>query len=131
MRSLLGWLPEPAGEDVTEVAYSEVSARRLAALRANDELDLFKRLPNCDTHTVDKAKETFSYWEQRAAESLAHLDETGGVDRRILMRRQAEALTRVASVEAVRELVDTGLLPQKTADEAVQAIVEEIDRTDK
>ena len=131
VRDLLGWLPEPAGEDLTEVAYSEVSARRLAALRANDELDLFKRLPNCDTSTVDKAKETFSYWEQRAAESLSRLDEAGGVDRRILVRRQAEALTRVAAVEAVQELVDTGLLPEKTADEAVQAIVDEVDRTDK
>ena len=131
VRGLLGWLPEPAGEDMTEVAYSEVSARRLAALRANEELDLFKRLPNCDTHTVDKAKETFAYWEQRAADSLHRLDEAGGVDKRILMRRQAEALTRVASVEAVRELVDTGLLPEKVADHAVHAIVEEVDRTDK
>ncbi|MDJ0792025.1 MAG: sodium:proton antiporter [Acidimicrobiia bacterium] len=131
VRGLLGWLPEPAGEDLTEVAYSEVSARRLAALRANDELDMFKRLPNCDTHTVDKAKETFAYWEQRAADSLHRLDEAGGVDKRILMRRQAEALTRVASVEAVRDLVDTGLLPDKVADHAVHAIVEEVDRTDK
>jgi len=131
VRSLLGWLPEPAGEDLTEVAYSEVSARRLAALRANDELELFKRLPNCDMHTVDEAKETFSFWEQRAAESLTRLDEAGGVDKRILVRRQAEALTRVASVEAVRELVETGLLPEKVADRAVRAIVEEVDRTDK
>jgi CPA1 family monovalent cation:H+ antiporter len=131
VRDLLGWLPEPAGEDLTEVAYSEVSARRLAALRANDELDLFKRLPNCDTSTVDKAKETFSYWEHRAAESLTRLDEAGDVDKRILVRRQAEALTRVASVEAVKELVDTGLLPEKVANEAVRAIVDEVDRTDK
>ncbi|MGI9528102.1 MAG: cation:proton antiporter [Acidimicrobiia bacterium] len=131
VRGLLDWLPEPAGEDVTEVAYSEVSARRLAALRANDELDLFKRLPNCDTSTVDKAKETFSYWEKRAAESLTRLDEAGGVDKRILIRRQAEALTRVAAVEAVQELVDTGLLPKTIADEAVQTIVDEVDRTEK
>ncbi len=131
VRGFLGWLPEPAGEDITEVAYSEVSARRLAALKANDELELFKRLPNCDTLTVDRAKETFTYWEQRAAESLHELDESGGIDRRILMRRQAEALTRVASVEAVRDLVITGLLPEKVANDAVQTIVEEVDRTDK
>ena len=131
VRGLLAWLPEPAGEDMTEVAYSEVSARRLAALRANDELDLFKKLPNCDVSTVDKAKETFSYWEQHAAESLHRLDEAGDVDKRILIRRQAEALTRVASVEAVRDLVDTGLLPGKVAEESVRLITEEVHRTDK
>jgi CPA1 family monovalent cation:H+ antiporter len=128
VRKLLGWLPEPAGEDLTEVAYSEVSARRLGAQRASAELDLFKRLPNCDQSMVDKAKETFAHWEESATKALNELAEEVGVDTRMMMRRHAETLSRVASVEAVMELVDIGLLSQSSADSALQAIVSEVVR---
>ena len=80
VRRLLGWLPEPAGEDLTEVGYSEVSARRLAAHRAALELDIFKTLPNCDPTLVDKAKETFGHWEEAATELLVELDLTDDLD---------------------------------------------------
>ena len=121
-------LPEPAGEDLTEIGYSEVSARRLAAHRASLELDRFKRLPNCDTTMVDKAKETFSHWEDSATELLIQLDMQDAIDNRTLMRKHAEALTRVASVESVIDLVDTGLLSQSVADRVVDKICAEVDR---
>ncbi len=129
VRNLLAWLPEPAGEDITEVAYSEVTARRLAAQRARDELQRFKSLPKCDPSIVDKAKEVFAYWEQSAVEKLNELDEAADVDHTVLMRRHAEALTRIAAVESVVGLVDCGLLSERSADAAVQQIVHEVDRS--
>jgi CPA1 family monovalent cation:H+ antiporter len=128
VRRLLGWLPEPAGEDLTEIGYSEVSARRLAAHRASLELDRFKQLPNCDSTMVDKAKETFSQWEDSASELLVLLDMEDAIDNRTLMRQHAEALTRIASVESVIDLVDIGLLSESVADRVVEKICAEVDR---
>ena len=129
VRRLLAWLPEPAGEDLTEVAYSEVSARRLAAQRACDELERFKNLPKCDPSVVDKSKETFSYWERSAINVLTELDAAVDVDNTLLMRRHAEALTRISAVESVVDLVSSGLLSHRAADAAVEKIVHEVDRS--
>jgi monovalent cation:H+ antiporter, CPA1 family len=62
--------PQPLGEDLAEVAYVEVSARRLAARKAVEELELFKTLPSVDEHTVDDAKRTFAHWEESAGIGL-------------------------------------------------------------
>ena len=110
VRKLLSWLPEPAGENITEVEYSEVSARRLAAQRACDQLERLKELPNCDTSVLDKAKETFAYWEQSATSVLSRLDTETDIDNVLLARRHSEALARIAAVESVVHLVDAGLL---------------------
>jgi CPA1 family monovalent cation:H+ antiporter len=129
VRRLLDWLPEPAGEDITEVAYSEVTARRLAAQRARAELDRFKQLPKCDPLIVDQAKEIFAHWEHAAMKALTELDEAADVDHTVLMRRHAEALTRIAAVESVVGLVGCGLLSESAADTAVERIVHEVDRS--
>lgn len=129
VRRLLAWMPEPAGENITEVEYSEVSARRLAAQRAWDRLERLKQLPNCDAATLDKAKETFAYWAQSATSVLSRLDTESDIDNVLLARRHAEALARIAAVEAVAHLVDAGLLSQRAADAAVQRIVEEVNRS--
>ena len=129
VRRLLGWLPEPAGEDITDIAYSEVSARRLAAQRASDELERFKRLPKCDHAVIDEARETFAHWERSAVVTLSKLDEEAEVDHSVLMRHHAEALTRIAAVESVVGLVESGLLSKKAADAAVHHIVHEVDRS--
>jgi CPA1 family monovalent cation:H+ antiporter len=44
-RRLVGMLPEPARSDPTELAYAEATARRLAARRTVDALDIFDDLP--------------------------------------------------------------------------------------
>ncbi len=129
VRRLLEWLPEPAGEDITEVAYSEVTARRLAAQRAREELERFKLLPRCQQQIVDEAIETFRYWESSAMVKLNELDESAQVDHSVLMRHHAEALTRISAVESVVGLVDSGLLSQRAADAAVRRIVHEVDRS--
>jgi hypothetical protein len=51
------------------------------------------------------------------------------VDHTVLMRRHAEALTRIAAVESVVDLVDSGLLSERAANAAVQRIVHEVDRS--
>ena len=129
VRRLLDWLPEPAGEDITEVAYSEVAARRLAAQRARAELDRFKELPKCVPTIVDQAKEIFAHWEHAASKMLTVLDDEADVDHTLLMRRHAEALTRIAAVESVVGLVECGLLPESAANAAVERIVNEVDRS--
>jgi len=129
VRRLLSWLPEPAGENIPEIEYSEVSARRLAAQRACDELESFKALPSCQAPIVDKARETFAYWERTAGEALHQLDSQDDLDNTLLMRRHAEALARIAAVESVVELVDVGLLSERSANSAVDRIVEEVDRS--
>src|SRR5918994_1955415 len=80
-----------------------IAARRLAARKAAEELELFKTLPNVDAAHVDQATRTFAHWEQSAS---SRLDERGGdVDRVVLHRRQAKALTRIAAVEGLRAMV--------------------------
>ncbi len=129
VRRLLAWLPEPAGEDITEVSYSEVAARRLAAQRARAELDRFKELPKCNASIVDQAKEIFAHWEHAATRLLTELDDDADVDHTLLMRRHAEALTRIAAVESVVGLVGCGLLSESAANTAVERIVREVDRS--
>ncbi|MQA62735.1 MAG: hypothetical protein GEU86_14865 [Actinophytocola sp.] len=79
-RTVLGWLPEPFGEDLTSVAYIEVSARRLAAHKAAEELERFTDLPGVDAAQVEAAKATFAHWEKSAGTTLAELETDIEVD---------------------------------------------------
>ena len=121
-RRLVGWLPEPTGEAPAELAYAEASARRLAARRTGEALELFERLPNVDPDTVARARETFERWEQAAVASLDELDAASGDDDRELRRRQAEALSRAVATDALEELAGMGLLPRSVVGEAARAV---------
>jgi CPA1 family monovalent cation:H+ antiporter len=127
-RRVLGMLPRPLGEDLTEVAYIEVSARRLAAHKAAEELDLFKTLPSVDADRVDQAKRTFAHWEESAAHVLESLDQEIDVDRHMLHRRQAKALSRIAAVEVLREMVAAGVLSPAVAEQAGARVSTEVDQ---
>ncbi|RFA26553.1 hypothetical protein CAI21_16405 [Alkalilimnicola ehrlichii] len=59
IEALTAKLPPPAGEDAHELAYAEASARRLAARRTLEALDLLERLPNMQTAAVRDAKAVF------------------------------------------------------------------------
>ena len=124
---LTGWLPEPAGEDPNQRAYAEASARRLAARRTGEALELFERLPDIEEPTVEKVKETFARWEQEAIASLEEVDRRVGQGERELRRRQAEALSRIAVTDALRELADVGLLPEVMVSHTAQAVAQDIE----
>ncbi len=125
-RWLLGLLPPPLGEDLTEVAYVEVSARRLAAQRAASELDHFRALPTLHEDRILAARRTFTHWEQSAERRLEELDKRIEVERRVLHRRQALALSRITVRELLGNLVTTGVISPAAADEAGHRIVTEL-----
>lgn len=127
-RRVLGMLPEPLGEDLTEVAYIEVSARRLAAHKAAEELERFNQLPGVNAEHVNTAKATFAHWEKSAGERLEQLEMDVEVDRHMLHRRQAKALSRIAAVEVLREMTDAGVLSPGIADQAGARVATEVDQ---
>jgi len=122
LEQLIGWLPEPVGEDPRELAYAEATARRLAARRTIEALELFERLPNIHAQSVAGARETFERWEQEAIATLAELDGQADRDNRELHHRQASALSRVAATDALDELAEAGVLPKIVARRAADAL---------
>lgn len=125
-RRMLGWLPPPLGEDLLEVAYIEVTARRLAAQKASAGLEKFSSLPNIDREKVRLAKRTFTDWEESATRVLEKLDRQADVDRALLHRRQAQALSRITVREVLFELVSTGVLEASVAEDAAARIETEV-----
>ena len=112
-RRLVAWLPAPAGEDAEELAYAEASARRLAARRTDEALELFDRLPGIHPETVGRAREAFRSRERKALGQLDELDGRSASDQQELHDRQARLLADAAVDGQVAELVRTGLLPQR------------------
>lgn len=118
LQRVIALLPSPPTEDADELAYAEASARRLAARRTAEELELFARLPNIDTDAIERARATFSDWERDAVARLEEL--TSDDSRRELRARQAVALSAAAAADALDELVQIGLLPATAADGATR-----------
>ncbi|MCZ2860675.1 cation:proton antiporter [Blastococcus sp. VKM Ac-2987] len=112
-RRLAGLLPEPASDEPGELAYAEATARRLAARRTADALEIFDDLPAIRQETVDQARRTFADWEQRAVAELSELDTRSGEDARALRVRQVHSLAAAAASRELVELVETGLLPEQ------------------
>ncbi len=112
-RRLISRLPEPAGSDPTELVYAEATARRLAARRTADALEIFDHLPAIRQDTVEDARRTFTDWEQQASADLDELDTQSGEDARVLRARQVHTLAQAASSRELAELVETGLLPEQ------------------
>jgi len=126
LERLTARLPAPIGDDPTELAYAEASARRLAARRTAEALDLFAQLPGVGVEAVAAAKQRFRRWEDDAIASLQELDAGAGADRRALHQRQAEALTRVAARDLLDELAAVGLLPERVAHTAAERVEAEV-----
>jgi CPA1 family monovalent cation:H+ antiporter len=126
-RSLLGILPPPLGEDLLEVGYVEVSARRLAAQRAADELEAFEGLPDIDPAAIETARSTFAHWQRSAESRLEEMDHREDIERSVLHRRQAQALSRITVREVLGQLVTRGVVSATIAEEAGARIVAEID----
>ncbi len=126
-RRLLTMLPEPLGEDMRDIRYAELSARQLAARRAAEELGRFRELPGVDDDLVQQAREVFQHWERKARISLNDMEERAGVDVRVMHRRQARALTKIAAIGALRELSDMGIVSGAVAEGAAARIEAEIE----
>ncbi len=121
VRRVVGWLPQPAGEEPRHLAFAEAFARRLAARRTSEALVLFDRLPNVDASTVASARETFERWEREATEALDELDSAADDENRQLHEQQAEALSRSAAADALEELAGVGRLPPALARRAAES----------
>ncbi len=128
VRKLTVWLPQPLGEDPAELAYAEATARRLAARRTLEALELFEHLPNLRPEALSRAERTFVDWEEEAVAALGELGSGAERNTGELHKRQAEALSRVAATEALGELTEVGLLPPVVAQRAAAAVVSRIDR---
>jgi CPA1 family monovalent cation:H+ antiporter len=126
-RRLLSALPVPFGEDMRDVRYAELSARQLAARRAADELGRFCDLPGISDATVEEARGVFEHWERKARVRLSDMEQKAGVDVRVMHRRQARALTKIAAVGAVRDLAAAGIVSSAVADQAAERVAEEVD----
>jgi CPA1 family monovalent cation:H+ antiporter len=112
-RRLLSGLPEPAGSDPEELAYAEATARRLAARRTADAFDVFDDLSAIRPETVERARSTVRGWEQEAIDELDELDTSSRRDANALHAQQIATLTRAASHRELKQLVDSGLLPDQ------------------
>lgn len=123
-RRLVGWLPEPAGNDPTELAYAEATARRLAARRTSDAFEIFDDLPEIRQETVERARRTFTEWEQEAVAELDELDARSGEDAHALRAHLIRTLARASSSRELGELVETGLLPKQALASAGTAQVD-------
>ncbi len=111
---LAGWLPEPAGSDPTEIAYAEATARRLAARRTVEAFEIFEDLPAIKRETVERARRTFTEWEQEAVTELEELTSGSAEDTEDALRaQQVRTLAQAASNRELEELVATGVLPEQ------------------
>jgi monovalent cation:H+ antiporter, CPA1 family len=117
-RRLVELLPSPAGEDPEELAYAEATARRLAARRTVEALELFDGLPSVRAETAGAARETFRVWEREATERLAALDAADATTTGALRERQAHVLADAEAARALHELVEAGLLPARLSGKA-------------
>ncbi len=115
------------GEDLTEIGYIEISARRLAAQRAASELDSFESLPNVDPEKIRETQQTFAAWEASAEQRLVELEQMGDLEHHMLHRRQAQALSRITVREVLRELAETGVVSESVARDSGDRIVAEIE----
>ena len=118
LRRLEERLPSAVGEDAEELAYAEATARRLAAHRTGQALELFDSLPSVRPESVQQARELFERWERRAVERLAALDVDDPVDVERLRARQVALLAEAESVRALHDLTVAGVLPARLASPA-------------
>jgi hypothetical protein len=114
------------GEDLTEVGYIEISARRLAAQRAAVELGNFDRLPNIDREKTKEAMRTFTDWADAAELRSETFQRESDIEHLMLHRRQAQALARISVREVMRDLVAAGVVSSGVAEDGAVRILSEL-----
>jgi CPA1 family monovalent cation:H+ antiporter len=58
---------------------------------------------------------------------LTDMEEKAGVDVRVMHRRQARALTKIAAVGALRDLAAAGIVSGAVAEQAAARVSDEVD----
>lgn len=121
-------MPPPSGVAPSELAYTEASARRLAARRTADALGLLESFPRVRAASLEQVRQVVRHWEQEAEQELAAFDADALHDRQAIYRRQAEGLSRMAARDELQRLSDLGLLPPHLAEQAAEAVVDDVTR---
>jgi CPA1 family monovalent cation:H+ antiporter len=109
-------LPDPVTESADELALSEATARRVAAGRSREGLDIFAGLPGIDAAALEEARSEFARREREAEDALAEIGRRPGAER--LREWQVAAVAHLSSRDALSAVAATGLLPAAVAERA-------------
>lgn len=123
---LLGWLPDPVAATPEERAYTELSARHIAAFEAASSIETLSKLPNFRDEVCAQAIALFRAWDSAAQAELHRLEEQMPPEALRLQRRYASAIGSFASASALQELVEAGVLPEAVAERATAKVIRSV-----
>ncbi len=123
---VLGWLPDPVSTTEEERAYTELSARHIAAFEATLSIETLTKLPNFRDDVCADVTKLFRAWDDAAQAELQRLEALMPPEALNLQRRYASAISSFASASALRELVEAGVLPEAVAERATAGVVRSV-----
>jgi CPA1 family monovalent cation:H+ antiporter len=123
---VLGWLPDPVTATPEERAYTELSARHIAALQATSSIEMLSKLPSFRAEVCAQVIELFSAWSNAAQAELRRLEAQMPPEALHLQRRYASAIGSFASASALEELVKAGVLPEAVAERATTEVIRSV-----
>jgi CPA1 family monovalent cation:H+ antiporter len=123
---VLGWLPDPVAATPEERAYTELSARHIAALEAASSIETLSKLPNFRDDVCAQVIDLFCAWDNAAQAELQQLEEQMPPEVLRLQRRYASAIGSFTSASALQELVDAGVLPEAVAERATAEVIRSV-----
>ena len=109
-----------------ERAYTELSARHIAAFEATSSIETLSKLPNFRGEECAGVTELFRAWDDAAQAELQRLEALMPPEALNLQRRYANAISSFASASALRELVEAGVLPEAVAESATAGVVRSV-----
>jgi CPA1 family monovalent cation:H+ antiporter len=123
---VLGWLPDPVSTTPEERAYTELSARHIAALQAISSIEMLAKLPNFRDEVCTQVIELLGAWDNAAQGELRRLEAQIPPEALRLQRRYASAIGSFASASALEELVQAGVLPEAVAERATTEVIRSV-----
>jgi hypothetical protein len=123
---VLGWLPDPVTTTPEERAYTELSARHIGAFQAISSIETLSKLPNFRDKVCQQVIDLFRAWDNAAQAELHRLEEQMPPEALHLQRRYASAIGSFASISALQELVEAGVLPQAVAERATAEVMRRV-----
>ena len=123
---VLGWLPDPVAATPEERAYTELSARHIAAFEAASSIETLRKCPNFGDEVCAQAVALFRAWDRAAQTELRRLEEQMPPEALRLQRRYASAIGSFTSASALHELVEAGVLPEAVAERATADVIRSV-----